>query len=73
MDQLYAAVFGLFAKFGWSEVTLIVMLCLGALFRFAGAVDDAIPDKYDKGFWHKKVILVPVLGDFIIWLSKRKK
>ena len=48
---------------------LIVFEIFGGLVVLGTVIDKMVPDTYDKGFM-KKVMTIPVLGDFLNFITK---
>ena len=46
-----------------------IFIALGALVVIGSTVEKIVPDKYDKGFM-KKIMSVPVLGEFLNFITK---
>ncbi len=46
-----------------------IFIGLGALVVVGTTIETIVPDKYDKGFM-KKIMSVPVLGEFLNFISK---
>ena len=52
-----------------SPIVGYVFMGLGAVVVLATAIDGVIPDSKDKGF-SKKILAMPILGDFLIFITR---
>jgi len=69
MNEFFGAIISFLLSLDVGATIAIVLLIIAAACRFASDIDNAIPDSIDKGFWHKKLLKVPILGDILLFLS----